>query len=218
MIRSASATRWPPPGAHLVWFRAAIDPSVSPGPTVWRSPSSAAARRSRRRSAPRRQQRPPQLGEQRAWARERSFRVLRPQNNRQRTQHLSRAPHLHQNYTGEIYVQVFAPERHRSRADRAVDGSAGRGRHWRGRRPKASTSEAEAEDEARVVIRPARHGVACPLGSLATEPLGLCPPLGVEALEPGLGRVVDVAHHLGHRVVAGLLGDKRCASAGPPSR
>ncbi len=32
--------------------------------------------------------------------------------------------------------------------------------------------------------------------------------LGVEALEAGLGRVVDVAHHLGHGVVAGLLGDE----------
>ena len=32
--------------------------------------------------------------------------------------------------------------------------------------------------------------------------------LGVESLEGGLGRVVDVAHRLGHGAVARLLGDE----------
>ena len=44
MIRSTSATPLASARARtLVWLRAAIDPSVSPGLTVWRSPSSAAA-------------------------------------------------------------------------------------------------------------------------------------------------------------------------------
>ena len=37
---------------------------------------------------------------------------------------------------------------------------------------------------------------------------GLRPSLGVEALEAGLGRVVDEAHRLGDGVVAGLVGDE----------
>ena len=50
----------------------------------------------------------------------------------------------------------------------------------------------------------------------ARQALLLGPALGVEALEAGLGAVVDVAHHLGHGVVAGLLGDEPVHLLGHP--